>query len=204
MEGLVVSEAKLVVVVPPSMSKRIPEAVLQELSFHLFKYNEIFGGVLLAYDIRIDGKEAGVLQDILPHICVSLSGNLLVFNPKPDMLLEGTVVKLTPESIHVVVLGFASAVIVDEDIREELEYVDGRDGEVYQSKYHKHHVIKIGTVLRFQVKSLDEDIIHICGSLAPTGTGSVKWLEKRNMGTQMLDSTKGADGFIIGGMLSDL
>lgn len=34
--------------------------------------------------------------------------------------------KLTPESIHVVVLGFASAVIVDEDIREELEYVPVR------------------------------------------------------------------------------
>lgn len=35
--------------------------------------------------------------------------------------------------------------------------------------------------------SLDEEIIHISGSLAATGTGSVKWLEKRNVETQMLD-----------------
>lgn len=35
---------------------------------------------------------------------------------------EGKVVKLTHESIHVVVLGFASAVITEKDIRKEFVY----------------------------------------------------------------------------------
>lgn len=35
---------------------------------------------------------------------------------------EGKIVKLSPESIHVVVLGFSAAVITDVDIREEFKY----------------------------------------------------------------------------------
>ena len=35
---------------------------------------------------------------------------------------EGKVVKVTQGSIHVVVLGFASVVIADEDIRDEFVY----------------------------------------------------------------------------------
>lgn len=38
------------------------------------------------------------------------------------ILTEGKVVKLTQESIHVIVLGFSSAIIVDEDIRDEFEH----------------------------------------------------------------------------------
>lgn len=35
---------------------------------------------------------------------------------------EGKVVKVTQESIHIVVLGFASVVIANEDIRDEFVY----------------------------------------------------------------------------------
>lgn len=35
---------------------------------------------------------------------------------------EGEVVKLTPHAIHVVVLGFSSAVIADDDIRYEFKH----------------------------------------------------------------------------------
>ena len=37
-------------------------------------------------------------------------------------IAEGKVVKLTQTSIHVIVLGFSSAIISDEDIREEFNY----------------------------------------------------------------------------------
>ncbi|KAI4389959.1 hypothetical protein MLD38_002121 [Melastoma candidum] len=177
MEGLVVSEAKLAVNVQPSMGNRVPRAVLDELGSHLFRYSHVFGGVLLAYDVRIVGNNASVLGDIHPYPGVQLTGNLLLFSPRMNMLLEGTVAKLTSESIHLVVLGFASAVVVDGDIREEFEYLTKRDEEVYQSKYYKHHVIKVGTIIRFRVKSFDEETIHISGSLTGAGTGSVKWLD---------------------------
>lgn len=35
---------------------------------------------------------------------------------------EGKIVKLSPESIHCVVLGFSAAVVTDVDIREEFKY----------------------------------------------------------------------------------
>lgn len=35
---------------------------------------------------------------------------------------EGEVVKVGQQSIHIVVLGFSSAVIADEDIREDFKY----------------------------------------------------------------------------------
>lgn len=37
-------------------------------------------------------------------------------------LIEGKVVRVAQESIHVIVLGFSSAIIIEEDIRDELRY----------------------------------------------------------------------------------
>lgn len=39
-----------------------------------------------------------------------------------SFISEGKVVKLSERSIHVIVLGFSSASILEEDIREELRY----------------------------------------------------------------------------------
>ncbi|KAF8027707.1 hypothetical protein BT93_E0583 [Corymbia citriodora subsp. variegata] len=178
MEGLKVSDANLVVFVHPSKTNRASEAVLRELSSHLFQFSEIFDGVLLAYDVDIAEKNAKILPGIHPYFGVRLKAKLLLFSPKPNMLLEGRVVKLTPESIHVIVLGFASAVIIDEDIREEFDYRTKHGKEVYCSKAHRQHVIKVGTMIRFLVKSLDKEILHICGSLKPSNTGSIHWLDK--------------------------
>lgn len=44
-----------------------------------------------------------------------------IFFP-PKCLSEGKVVRLTQASIHVIVLGFSSAIITDQDIREEFNY----------------------------------------------------------------------------------
>ncbi|KAL5057608.1 hypothetical protein RYX36_029212 [Vicia faba] len=85
-------------------------------------YDEIFDGVVLAYDVYSFDKCAKILPGVYPYFGVNLKLNLLLFSPKPDMLLEGKVVKLTHESIHVVVLGFASAIITEKDIRAEFVY----------------------------------------------------------------------------------
>ncbi|KAJ6681062.1 DNA-DIRECTED RNA polymerase I SUBUNIT RPA43 [Salix koriyanagi] len=66
----------------------------------------------------------------------------------------------------------------NENIRNELKYKAKHGEGVYVSRYHKRHVIKVGAVIRFVVKSLDEEILHISGSLIPTNTGSVHWLDK--------------------------
>ncbi|KAJ6998777.1 hypothetical protein D5086_011588 [Populus alba] len=178
MEGLSKSDANLIVYVHPSQSKNVDKAILRELSSLLFKYSQAFDGVVLAYSVDPQDKCARILSGVHPYFGVRLRANLLIFSPKPKMLLEGKLVKITRESIHCIVLGFSSAIITDENIRNELKYKAKHGEGAYVSRYHKRHVIKIGAVIRFEVKSLDEEILHISGSLIPANTGSVHWLDK--------------------------
>ncbi|KAJ8762194.1 hypothetical protein K2173_007349 [Erythroxylum novogranatense] len=178
MEGLSVSDANLVVYLPPSQSKNVSHAILRELSSLLFRYSETFDGVILAYAVNTPNKRGRILSGVHPYFAVGLQAKLLIFSPKPEMLLEGKVVKIVRESIHVIVLGFSSAIITNGDIRDEFRFKKKHGEGVYVSRYHKKHAIKVGTVIRFVVKSLDEEILHISGSLTPPHTGSARWLIK--------------------------
>ncbi|CAL9176208.1 uncharacterized protein LOC135673656 [Musa acuminata AAA Group] len=181
MDGLTVAEADLVVYVHPSKANKVRHAVLRQLSSLLFTYDEIFDGVILAYEIDIPGEHAKILSGLIPYFEVKVKANLLIFSPRPDMLLEGKVVKLGKESIHVIVLGFSSAAIMLEDIREEFRYKIKHGAGVFASSSHKRHVIKTGSMIRFLVKSLDEEILHISGSLVPPHTGCIRWLSRHGV-----------------------
>ncbi|KAK4852781.1 hypothetical protein QYF36_027003 [Acer negundo] len=187
MEGLKVSDTNLVAYVHPSKNNNISQAILHELSSLLFKFSETLEGVVLAYDVNILDKNANILSGIHPYFGVRLKANLLLFSPKPNMLLEGKVVKLTQESIHVIVLGFSSAIIIDEDIREEFKYKAKHGEELFASRSNKRHNIKVGTMIRFLVKSFDEEILHISGSLFPAHTGSIRWLDKNSEDASLTD-----------------
>ncbi|CAK9148258.1 unnamed protein product [Ilex paraguariensis] len=142
------------------------------------RFHETFDGVLLAYDVKILSQVAKILPGIHPYFGVRLKAELLTFYPKPNMLLEGTVVKLGQQSMHAIVLGFSSAIIIQEDIRDEFKYKVKHGKEVFVSRGNKRHQIEVGTIIRFIVKSFDEEVLHICGSLVPDHTGSVGWLDK--------------------------
>ncbi|BAT83487.1 hypothetical protein LR48_Vigan03g036100 [Vigna angularis] len=178
MEGLKVSKANLTVYIHPSKSNQVSQAVLRELSSLLFTFSEIVDGVVLAYDVNSLDTCAKILSGVHPYFGVRLKVNFLLFSPKPNTLLEGKVVKLTEDSIHVVVLGFSAAVIAEKDIREEFVWKMKKGHEVYASRSNKRHVIKVGTMIRFLVKSFDEEILHVYGSLIPDHTGSIHWLDK--------------------------
>ncbi|KAK8571242.1 hypothetical protein V6N13_103371 [Hibiscus sabdariffa] len=178
MEGLSVADANLVVYLHPSKSRNVSQAILRELGSWLFKFNETFDGILLAYDVNILDKKAEILSGVHPYFAAQLKANLLLFSPKPDMLIEGKIMKLCQESIHVIVLGFSSAIITAENIRGELKYRSKDEEELFASKSHKKHVIKVGTMIRFLVKSFDDEILHITGSLMPAHTGSIRWLDR--------------------------
>ncbi|KAH1073497.1 hypothetical protein J1N35_025825, partial [Gossypium stocksii] len=51
------------------------------------RFNETFDGVLLAYDLNILDKHAKILSGVHPYFGLRLKANLLLFSPKPDMLL---------------------------------------------------------------------------------------------------------------------
>ncbi|RXH87874.1 hypothetical protein DVH24_034774 [Malus domestica] len=117
-----------------------------------FMYNDTFEGIVLAYEFNILDKDAKILPGVHPYFTVRLKAKLLLYSPKPDMLVEGKVVKVTQESIHVIILGFSSAVITDRDIREEFQYKSKHGMQLFVSRSHKWHVIKVGTMIRLLVK----------------------------------------------------
>lgn len=180
MDGLKVAEANLAVRVHPSKSKRIHDAVAYELSTMLFKFDETFDGVVLAYEPNVRSIWAKILPGVHPYLEVKLKAKLLLFRPMQHMFLEGEVIKLSQQSIHVIVLGFASGIIAEEDICEDLKYKNKHDQEFFVSRSHKKHKIKVGTFLRFSVKSFDEERLHISGSLVPAQTGCIRWLERHS------------------------
>ncbi|KAG0470628.1 hypothetical protein HPP92_017328 [Vanilla planifolia] len=181
MEGLTVSDAKLTVYIHPSMSKQIRRAILDQLSSLLFTYNEVFDGVLLAFEVHLPDKKARILPGLVPYFGVKLKATLLLFSPKPDMLIEGKVVKLGKDSVHATVLGFCSAAILLGDIREEFKYREREGVKSFRSKTYKHHRIKVGSIIRFVFKSMDEETLHISGSLLPPHTGCIIWLSKHEI-----------------------
>lgn len=64
-----------------------------------YRFNEGFDGVVLAYDFNILDKKAKILNGVHPYFGVRLEAKLLLFSPKPDMLLGklSVVLKRTSE-----------------------------------------------------------------------------------------------------------
>ncbi|PWA62687.1 hypothetical protein CTI12_AA361610 [Artemisia annua] len=109
-------------------------------------YDETFDGVLLAYSASTKNELGKILPGLNPYFGVKTQAQLLLFYPKPDMLLEGKVVKLGEHSIHIIVLGFSSATIIEEDIREEFTHKVKHGEEVYASTVNRRHKIEVGTI----------------------------------------------------------
>lgn len=51
------------------------------------RFSESFDGVVLAYDFNILDKKAKILNGVHPYFGVRLDAKLLLFSPKPNMLL---------------------------------------------------------------------------------------------------------------------
>ncbi|KAH0920186.1 hypothetical protein HID58_027846 [Brassica napus] len=102
MEGLKMADTELMVYIHPSKCGNVFNAVCRELSSLLFqfvplfssKYDETLDGVLLAFDFTMKSKGAKVLAGLNPYFGVKVESSLLLFNPKPNNLVEGKAVKL--------------------------------------------------------------------------------------------------------------
>ncbi|PHU05020.1 hypothetical protein BC332_25842 [Capsicum chinense] len=123
MEALKECCANMVVYLHPSKAKKVEASVYCQLSSLLFKFNESLDGVVLTYEPKFSSNLAKIPPGIHPYFGMRFEAKLLLFHPKPDMLLEGEVIKVfNQQSIHIIVLGFSSAVIADEVIREDFKY----------------------------------------------------------------------------------
>lgn len=57
------------------------------MGIFIHRFNEAFDGVVLAYDEKFQSDKAKILSGIVPYFGVRLKAKLLLFSPKPDMLL---------------------------------------------------------------------------------------------------------------------
>uniref|UniRef100_A0A0E0L8D4 DNA-directed RNA polymerase subunit n=1 Tax=Oryza punctata TaxID=4537 RepID=A0A0E0L8D4_ORYPU len=177
MDALREAEAKLTVYVHPSNAADVGRAIVRQLSSLLFSYEDRFDGVLLAHEATVESEQGKILNGLVPYFGVPVHANLLLYSPKPDMMLEGKVEMLGKESIHAIVLGVFSAAIMSDDIHEKFKFKRKKYGGKFVSRLDKQHVIKKGSMIRFSVKRVDAEMnCHVTGSLIPPHTGSMLWL----------------------------
>ncbi|KAJ8429536.1 hypothetical protein Cgig2_025722 [Carnegiea gigantea] len=223
MDPLKVSEVKMVVYRHNSKTKVVSEFIKRERSSHLFKcvsFSLCLPSLALSNNCFKDVVSKPLSFNVFRcEFSDTFDGffywhmRLLKFQVNlQKFCLEGRVVKIARESIHVVVLGFSAAVITEEDILDEFKFKIKNGQETYHSTSHKGHVIKVGTMIRFLVKSFNEEILHFSGSLIPASTGSIRWLSK-NLEEASRNSHKRREsegrreeisaGTVDGGALSD-
>ncbi|KAK4349400.1 hypothetical protein RND71_032155 [Anisodus tanguticus] len=82
MEALKECTANMVVYLHPSKA-----AVYRQLTSLLFKFNEALDGVVLTYESKFSSNLAKILPGIHPYFGVRFEAKLLLFYPKPEMLL---------------------------------------------------------------------------------------------------------------------
>jgi len=93
--------------------------------------------------------------------------------------------KVEEDYLGVVVLGLFNAAIGFSDIRNELVFGEGVDGtKAWISEFDDRHLIKIGSLIRFSVKSVqeNEEIVDLTGALIGPQTGCVKYLALSSKG----------------------
>lgn len=174
-------KAELEVCVHPAWANNVQQGVREILNSILFRLNEDLDGVVLAYlDVKIPSCMAKILPGLSPYFKVNFTAKLLLFSPKLGMMLEGKVNKIEEDYIGILVLGLFNAAIGVTDIRDDFRFsAEDPLERAWVNDSREQHVIKLGTIIRFFVKNVQEkeDFLDIAGSLEPINTGCVDWLE---------------------------
>lgn len=81
--------------------------MLREICVSFCRFNETFDGVVLAYEPREPSNLAKILPGIHPYLGVKLKAKLLLFHPKPNMLIGSLLLMLCSAllsaQVHVIV-----------------------------------------------------------------------------------------------------
>jgi hypothetical protein len=57
------------------------------IDFHICRYEDRFDGVLLAHEATVESEQGKILNGLVPYFGVPVHANLLLYSPKPDMML---------------------------------------------------------------------------------------------------------------------
>lgn len=68
------------------------------------RFSETFDGVVLAYDVNFLDKCAKILPGVHPYFGIKLKAKLLLFSPKPNMLLGNPLLRLISNGLYYLIV----------------------------------------------------------------------------------------------------
>uniref|UniRef100_UPI00358FEF26 DNA-directed RNA polymerase I subunit RPA43 n=1 Tax=Myxine glutinosa TaxID=7769 RepID=UPI00358FEF26 len=177
---LVVETRQQHVILMPKFLKRLQAGIRQQLNGDLLKYSERFSGALMAYDNIKLVKRYGDILDDQGVVHMDIQADFVIFNPKCDDKLMGTVNKVS--SSHV-------GCLVHNCFNVSLAWP--RQATTAGSLHGKE--LKLGDEVLFKVLRLDSDqagVLLVCGSLI---ADSAPECDANESGEQRVDTIVGAD-----------
>jgi DNA-directed RNA polymerase subunit E'/Rpb7 len=129
-------------------------AVENSLRTSLLRYNDQFGGVLLAFwDVRLLNDGQGRILDDLPHIHYSVTCTALLFRPVIGCTLIGSVKESFPSHISVTVFHYFNASIPTDSLHKSgFEY----DQDTLEWCSQDGRPVSSGSEIEFELSSLHE------------------------------------------------
>jgi DNA-directed RNA polymerase I subunit RPA43 len=157
----------------PSRLSNVTEGVQTLLTGMLMKYNAQLGGVVMSYDkLKILDTHSEVFFD-RPHVSFKIQARLLVFRPAVGSYVTGTVSKVEPDHVGLLVNGVFNAAIKSAvGLPAEFEFSQATNQWINPAT---SEAIEVGTQLRFKVVKIlhYRNVVSFEGELLDDNTGFV-------------------------------
>ncbi|KAK9810856.1 hypothetical protein WJX73_002426 [Symbiochloris irregularis] len=146
---------RLTINLHPSRGTDALEGVRDQLSALLLRWNEGLQGVPLTFSEERIINSMAAIHSYFPFIQLEASASMLVFRPRLDMQLCGTVIRVGADYLGLHILGIFNAAIGREQIRDDLRYRPQEDK--WQSRTESIHSISEGAQILFTVTGMQTD-----------------------------------------------
>lgn len=164
-------EVQTVVSLWPSALADVRTRIRRQLDSLLMRYSTTLGGVPVAYtNPRARTRTAAIHEDS-PLVHVDLTAEFTVFAPKPNMRLHGTVNKITPDHVGILVLGVFNASLPRDALHPNFEYDPETD--TWAEPGFDSPSLGVGSQVAFNVVSIESanGIVSLVGEMKSENTG---------------------------------
>jgi DNA-directed RNA polymerase I subunit RPA43 len=165
------AEVQTVISLWPSALADVRGRVRRQLDGLLMLYNAGMAGVPVAYTRAQARSRTASIHEDSPLVHVDVTALFTVFAPKPGMRLHGTVNKITPDHVGLLVLGVFNASIPRDSIPASYEY--DPESESWTEHGFDSPSLGAGTQVAFNVVSIEaaNGVISLVGEIKSENTG---------------------------------
>jgi DNA-directed RNA polymerase subunit E'/Rpb7 len=158
----------------PKYLSQPKEGLQRMVKDQLMKYSSKLGGVPVKANRIVLETRSGIIFEDQAAVHIAAIVDFLVFRPQPTQFLLGTVKKVTPSHVGVLVNDHFSASIAYAQLPDGFAYNDERQAFTFQGS--DSNCIEVDARVRFQVTVLETSthgVISIVGSMLAPETGYV-------------------------------